>query len=555
MRPLPFVALLLAPSAASQTLSIVVSEDDVIPGVGEISRIDGVSIASDGTAFIEVDTDNPDTAADSVLLRNGVLFLREDQALPLPPGARLGSFDGISAGPGGTVAMNLFLDGTTGTSDNSGIYFGDTLVLQEGTASNAAAFAPGTDYIGFFDAQFGAPDEILVVASVDDPTITSSVDRALVVLTIDGAGNLLGESVVALEGEILPGQTEPIADFETGAEESDINASGQVIYGVDLAGDTATDRALYLDGTLLAQEGSPSPIPGRNWGSLTSVEVDLNDAGDYVFRSDVDGDTADDDVIVRNGAVFRRAGETLPDIAPFVLEDFGSSIGVWLTASGDVIWFGEWSDPDSTRDEGIFFNDRLVLQKGVTTIGGSLVVDITDITEQVHVAPDGSRMLVECEIDGPGGEIDVVVEIAFGLGTNCCDANANSTGVTARIAVAGSDVAADNDLTLSASSLPTFSFGFFLTSLDQGFVMNPGGSAGNLCLGGSIGRYVGPGQIQNSGAGGAFSLDVNLTQHPTPTGFVIVTAGDTWNFQAWYRDSVGGAPTSNFTDGIELSFR
>jgi hypothetical protein len=34
--------------------------------------------------------------------------------------------------------------------------------------------------------------------------------------------------------------------------------------------------------------------------------------------------------------------------------------------------------------------------------------------------------------------------------------------------------------------------------------------------------------------------------------FVAVLPGDTWNFQAWYRD-VGG--TNNSTDGVEITFQ
>jgi hypothetical protein len=98
-------------------------------------------------------------------------------------------------------------------------------------------------------------------------------------------------------------------------------------------------------------------------------------------------------------------------------------------------------------------------------------------------------------------------------------------------------------------------FGYFLTSRVQGLVMNPGGSQGNLCLAGSIGRYVGPGQIQNSGAQGRIGLMINLNTHPTPQGNVSVVAGDTWNFTAWYRDSVGGVAVSNFADGLELRFQ
>jgi hypothetical protein len=143
-----------------------------------------------------------------------------------------------------------------------------------------------------------------------------------------------------------------------------------------------------------------------------------------------------------------------------------------------------------------------------------------------------------------------------GVGTAYCGpAVANSTGAPGTTRGTGSSVVATNNLTLTADSLPNNAFGFFLTSMTQGNVPQPGGSLGVLCLGGSIGRYVGPGQIQNTGGTGAFSLLLDLTQTPTPTGLVAVAAGETWNFQAWHRDSVGGAAVSNFTDGLSVGFQ
>ncbi|MEM8712246.1 MAG: hypothetical protein AAGG01_14950, partial [Planctomycetota bacterium] len=135
-----------------------------------------------------------------------------------------------------------------------------------------------------------------------------------------------------------------------------------------------------------------------------------------------------------------------------------------------------------------------------------------------------------------------------------CAAAPNSTGASGALNATGSFVAAANDVTLNASSLPANAFGFFITSQTQGFVSGPAGSAGNLCVGGAIGRYVAPGQIQNAGSAGAFSLALDLTQTPTPNGLVSVAAGETWNFQAWYRDSSGGQPTSNFTSGFRIDF-
>ena len=147
-----------------------------------------------------------------------------------------------------------------------------------------------------------------------------------------------------------------------------------------------------------------------------------------------------------------------------------------------------------------------------------------------------------------------VKESALTLGTAYCPAVVNSSGNAAVITAAGSGVVANNNVTLTASDMPLNAFGFFLTSQTQGLVMNPGGSQGNLCLSGGVGRYVGAGQITGSGSTGEISLVLDLNAHPTPTGLSMVLAGETWNFQAWFRDAVGMLQTSNFTNGVEIPF-
>ncbi|MEA5547676.1 formylglycine-generating enzyme family protein, partial [Limnoraphis robusta CCNP1324] len=112
-----------------------------------------------------------------------------------------------------------------------------------------------------------------------------------------------------------------------------------------------------------------------------------------------------------------------------------------------------------------------------------------------------------------------------------------------------------NRLTLVAADLPANQFGLFFTGRTQGFVANPGGSVGNLCMSGSIGRYQGPGQVLDSGAAGRIELAVDLALTPEGAGFVQVLAGETWNFQAWFRDfGAGGGATSNFSDALEVPF-
>ncbi|MEE9127251.1 MAG: hypothetical protein V3U11_08925, partial [Planctomycetota bacterium] len=139
------------------------------------------------------------------------------------------------------------------------------------------------------------------------------------------------------------------------------------------------------------------------------------------------------------------------------------------------------------------------------------------------------------------------------IGTNYCGpANPNSTGQSAAISAFGSTTASFNILTLTASLLPVNVFGYFLNSDVQGFRPLPPGSQGNLCVGGAIGRHAK--QIANSGAAGELVIDVDLTALPRPNGTHSVVAGETWNFQCWFRDKQGGH-TSNFTDGIEIVFQ
>ena len=108
---------------------------------------------------------------------------------------------------------------------------------------------------------------------------------------------------------------------------------------------------------------------------------------------------------------------------------------------------------------------------------------------------------------------------------------------------------------LGATALPLNQFGFFLTSKTPGLVALPGISTGNLCLAGSVGRLNRSFEIQNTGSLGFLTIPVPLGSLPQPQGSVPALVGETWYFQGWFRDIVGGASTSNFTDRVEVLFR
>jgi hypothetical protein len=208
--------------------------------------------------------------------------------------------------------------------------------------------------------------------------------------------------------------------------------------------------------------------------------------------------------------------------------------------------------------------DGIRMFGGPMASGGSLSLDVsestgtlfgsTDITMELGTWPSTTWASYMFGIFGGGNFIefslpDVTITLPS-AGTNYCGpAPLNSSGASAEISSTGTSILASNDLGMLASGLPALSFGFFIVSDAQGFAMNPGGSQGNLCVSGDVGRFID--QIQSSGTSGTMTLTVDLTAIPQPTGPVAATVGERWNFQCWFRDANPQA-TSNFTDGIEV---
>ena len=132
----------------------------------------------------------------------------------------------------------------------------------------------------------------------------------------------------------------------------------------------------------------------------------------------------------------------------------------------------------------------------------------------------------------------------------CGPAVPNSSGLAGEICATGSLTASDGDLTLMGVKLAVHRFGYLLASQTQNFVTPPG-SQGNLCLGGNLARFTS--MLASTGSGGTLTVTVDTSNVPTnpPAG---ILAGDTWNFQFWFRDA-NPSPTSNFTDGLALTFQ
>jgi hypothetical protein len=133
----------------------------------------------------------------------------------------------------------------------------------------------------------------------------------------------------------------------------------------------------------------------------------------------------------------------------------------------------------------------------------------------------------------------------------CSPAVPNSTGVGGRIEAQGAGYAGGFPLHLVAYSLPQNVFCYFLASPATAATTTPA-TSGVVCVGNPLSRFNAQGQVGNTGGAGRIDLDIDTLAIPLPTGGVLaLTAGTTFNFQAWYRDGA----TNNLTDAVAVLFR
>jgi hypothetical protein len=133
----------------------------------------------------------------------------------------------------------------------------------------------------------------------------------------------------------------------------------------------------------------------------------------------------------------------------------------------------------------------------------------------------------------------------FERGTSYCTAATNSTGFGALITAPGylAPSISKNELVLRTTPVPDEPGLFFYGSSQ---IFQPFGD-GYRCVGGGVFRILPVTQA----TGGVLERAVDFTTLPAGG---EITAGSTWNFQAWYRDPAAGGTGFNLSNGLELTF-
>ena len=123
-----------------------------------------------------------------------------------------------------------------------------------------------------------------------------------------------------------------------------------------------------------------------------------------------------------------------------------------------------------------------------------------------------------------------------------CAVTPNSTGSAASLTNGGSTSISADDLVLTAGPVPNQP-GIFYYGPNQ--IEVPFGD-GYRCIGGTVRRMP-----VSTATGGNLSRSVDYSANYA-AGFI--TAGSSWNFQAWFRDPAANGATFNLSNGLHITF-
>ena len=221
--------------------------------------------------------------------------------------------------------------------------------------------------------------------------------------------------------------------------------------------------------------------------------------------------------LVRSGAVyvFDRAGGAWNQAAKLVAGDAApfDSLGASVATDGTLYLAGTPNGDGSVADSGAGY---------LFSVGGSLGTPYCFCVTGVCSNPDSAA---GCR---------------------------NSTGAGALLSASGSASASADDLVLSATGVAPNQFGLVFMGMGQSAVPFGDGLRCVAAGGGEIYRFP----IRNSG-GAATLVEsglVGLSQSFNAGG--QIGAGQSWNFQSWYRDPGGPCSSGfNLSNGLSITFQ
>jgi hypothetical protein len=222
-----------------------------------------------------------------------------------------------------------------------------------------------------------------------------------------------------------------------------------------------------------------------------------------------------------------------------------SGLGSAVAGAGDL-------DEDGTPDVivGEFARNRAWIYSGAT---GSTIAQFDGDTDAgLAVAGNGHlrnspwpAFLVGAPFGSSSkGRVHVVTLTCTGSTETYCTGSPNSVGSGASIGSVGTTRVSLNDFELRVNGCPGGQNGLFFYGPNP--ISLPFGN-GVRCVGGHVARL----ELQQTEAGGSLGRVIDFDDLPANG---RIQAGETWRFQFWYRDPMGGGSRFNLSDGLRADF-
>ncbi len=413
---------------------------------------------------------------------------------------------------------------------------------MDGTGSRVIGTLPmaGSSSAGFlWDATTGI-QFLGDLLGGDSSTPLGISQDGTVVVGMSPSSRLDSEAFVWIEGEGMVGLGAggPLRSYQNSTAARIVSGDGSTVLGQSIS-------ANGIEIFLWTEAGGLQRIGGSDSNYALKAPVAISWDGSIIAGRDADGAPVlwSAQGVTALGTVDGHVGS-----APWAMDGAGTVV-VGTAATGDnCVGIEPWI---WTADLGTLVLKDYLAARGAVGLEDWCLVVPSAVSFDGNVItgngfdPEGESRGWIAYLDAPPG---------LNLGESICSpAVSNSSGVPASILTAGSRLVENNATTLHVNGLPTDQAGFFLNGSNSAFVPMAGGSQGNLCLGGAVGRYSRAGEVQDSGAFGAIGLTIDLTDSPGAMGPFAILAGQSYFFQAWYRD-VNPAATSNFSDAVGVDF-
>jgi hypothetical protein len=420
----------IAGAASAQTAELLLEQGDTVVGLGGMTVLDALQINDGKTWIAKVLTSHHDPNQDSALLRSGFVTLREGMQLTSPPGAQLDEFGSIAINARGDIAMKATLRLPGVAQGQSAVLWNLKTIVKKGDLLVSPMVGANTDWDLFHFAKINAAGTLLALGVVRNPAVPTPKEDTLVKIQLDALGNVLGTTVVATRGQVVPALSEGVVGTLPSPESLyAMNARGDVIHFVI----THAGSAVMLNmEQVLAREGQASPV-GVSWSSLSASQVALNDRGEHALSGVLNG-TTDLYLIQKNGAKFVRQGDLLPAMAPLEV-GAGSSAPIHLANNGDLFWRmdidGRVPPADDLDVDDAFMRNRAPLVRaGWTVAAGELVTKLDNTVSSFAISPNGRFFVGKVGIGDDKHPAAVFVDLGLVLELPGCQQRDGTLRVT-----------------------------------------------------------------------------------------------------------------------------